>query len=284
MTFQIYSDESKHSTGRFRAISALSGRKEYLDKLRRNLLYELERVEVSEAKWDGVKSYPPKIIIAKRFIDRIFDYIINNEVRIDTIIWDTYDSRHNIVGRDDVKNFHIMYYNLLRHIGRIQREVNWEFYPDQQSMVDWQKIKRYLNNTYLEKPYIVHLFGKSGMRFNFIKIEEQESIKEPLVQICDLFAGMARFSREKRDKYCYWKNYFCNKTVSLFPEIRSDINLSKGEKTRFSIIDDFCTRCKENRLGVSIENNHYLKTPDPASPINFWHYTPQHENDRAPTS
>lgn len=68
------------------------------------------------------------------------------------ITWDTQDSRHTVPNRDDIKNLQIMYYNLLKNkMQHWGNRLNWEFYPDQLSQIDWPEFNSYLENTNLSK-------------------------------------------------------------------------------------------------------------------------------------
>ena len=116
--------------------------------------------------------------------------------------------------------------------------------------------------------------------FNFVKLDEQVSEEEPLIQVCDIFAGMARFSREKSDIYPQWKH---EDQKCLFPDYVETKEISKGEANRFKFIKHFVSICKDSKMGVSIDSNDYLNTRNPHNRINFWHYTPQHDEDVAPT-
>jgi hypothetical protein len=59
--------------------------------------------------------------------------------------------------------------------------------------------------------------------------------------------------------------------------------LTNRDKARLPVILHLNRRSKSHRLGVSLSTHGYLRTPNPANPLNFWHYTPQHDEDRAPT-
>jgi len=281
--FQIYSDESNYNTGRFRSIAAISGKKNNLKEVQKKLSKELDKYNITEVKWGGVKSHYPKIKAAYQFIEVLFNYILKNELRVDIIIWDTHDFRHDIKNRDDKTNFEIMYYNLLRHISSRYKNYVWDFFPDKQSMINWENLKDFLNNTYLSKLSNLKIRNKDRCKIKFDKVDEKDSKTTPLIQLADLFAGIGNFSRENKKKYRHWKNNIQIDRLSLFNDYDVPNELSNADKKRFEFIEDLYNKFKDNQLSVSLNKNHYLKTYNPNCRINFWHYTPQRISDKAPT-
>lgn len=132
------------------------------------------------------------------------------------------------------------------------------------------------------KPYFLTLFEQERYRIKFRKVEQLKSHKEPIIQLADIFAGLTCFSRKK--SYECWIEYNKRKKQqSLFrkeSEIRS--KLSKTDLKRFELIFNIYELCKKSGLNVSLRSNKYLWTPNPSNPLNFWHYEPQHEKDKAP--
>ena len=55
-----------------------------------------------------------------------------------------------------------------------------------------------------------------------------------------------------------------------------------ADRHRFRVISQLYWKCKVRKLGVSLRELGYLRTYEPAIPINFWHCEPQHRSDRAP--
>ena len=87
-----------------------------------------------------------------------------------------------------------------------------------------------------------------------------------------------REARSKRQKCLFdfdeYQEDHCNGSLE---------DLSNTDEKRLRLIYDFAKCCKDSKLGVSINTHSFLITPDPKNPINFWHYEPQHEEDKAPT-
>ena len=70
-------------------------------------------------------------------------------------------------------------------------------------------------------------------------------------------------------------------SLGLF--LNDDPVMSNREINRFELLNYFNNCCKKEKLGVSLDSFCCLCTRNPKYPINFWHYEPQHEQDKAPT-
>lgn len=280
--FAAYSDESFHK--QYHAIGIVSGKKNLLSCLREKLQNIIHDKNIKELKFSEIRIHPPKVEAAKKFIDLGIGFSKKNMIRIDVLIWDLKDSRHSISNRDDPANWAYMYYKILRCISEQWNHRYWEFYPDEQSAIEWYKIANYLNRTiiYRRKPHFLTLFEQDKHRIKFIRLKQLKSHKEPLIQLADLFAGVACFSRKKSDE-CWIEYIKRKKQQSLFreeTEMRSQ--LSGTDLNRFKLIFRIYKICKKFNLNVSLRSKKYLWTPDPSYPINFWHYEPKSEKDKAP--
>ena len=287
-TFSAYSDESGCFNERFQAIGIISGEERHLCKLRDELASILQTKEVSEIKFSEVRTHRPKIEAAQSFVEKGVDFAQQRNIRIDVLLWDTYDKRHSIPGRDDLANLERMYYKALRHISEKWHQNNWELYPDNGSRINWPEIKSYLSRTRLprqKRPNLLTLFKEEEYNIIFHKIEPKKSHDEPLIQLADLFAGIACFCRECGQECIKWlQSQKGNKQQFLFeyeePEIPEDLN--KTKQNRFRLVGYLNDICKRYRLGVSLKTKKYLWTTDPSRPINFWNYESQYEGDKAP--
>ena len=206
----------------------------------------------------------------------------NHHIRIDTLIWDTHDSRHSIIGRDDIANFERMFFHLLGNaMKKRKRGLKWHIRPDVRSGIDWDTVRDCLHfkgqrteiehsifETFiLDEHYSVHTF------------KEAHSHEEPMIQVADLFSGISVFSKTSYDKYEAWKS---QQNPGLFAD-EGPIAASNREKYRFELLEKLDAECKKLSLGVSLKNNRQLFTYNPENPINFWQYQPQGEYDKAPT-
>jgi len=293
-TFQVYCDASGVFAHRFQSIGAISGNINVLTKLR-NILGEIvDEKGMKEIKFSGISRYDSREYkAAQGFLSNaITSFIRYYEVRVDVLTWDTTDSRHATSGRDDVENLGRLYYHLLCHITRRFPEAYWDVIIDKDEKVDFDTLRDCLNNIFIRPnvgqfPEIVFSAGQMESLGNIKKVEEVESHKEPLVQLADLFAGIARFSNEKGSECCGWLASYGNPDQYPLPDFYTDEDRleehTKSEECRYRLIGELYKICKRYRLGVSLRQRERLWTPNPANPINFWLYEPQGYYDKAPT-
>ena len=102
----------------------------------------------------------------------------------------------------------------------------------------------------------------------------------PVVQLADLFAGIAVFSGDKYPAYAQWLSQSAGQT-ELFGGDTTP-GFSNRQRYRFELLRELDQLCKQRRLGVSLKTYQRLRTLDGKNPINFWLYEPQHEADKAP--
>ena len=152
--------------------------------------------------------------------------------------------------------------------------------------MDWDRLKQFLDGQPLglARPNIIQ-FIESTDDVNWLTITQvssSNSKEEPLIQLADLFAGIGRFSRETSQTCLRWLEAEGRKNQLPLLEPILEVETNRAEQNRFKLIGNLHSLCKQRRLGVSLSYRGYLWTPRPGNPINFWHYQPQHENDRAP--
>ncbi len=287
----IFSDESRRTKkeegrGRFEALCAVSMRVDTLNSLDTKLKEHLNDSNIEELKFLDVRTYKPKLDCCKKFIDTAIEYASGELIRVDVIIWDLEDTRHKIKGRDDKENLVRMYFHLLRNVSEKWYIINCEFYPDENYYYDYQKIIDFLNSTKTprKKPGLLMLFEQERINFKFVKVQPQNSKANPIIQLCDIFAGIGRFSREYCNEFSIWKRQKELKdSPSLFnDDDYKDNEVRKSHSNRFEIIEYLAEQCKKKGISISLNTNNYLKSYDKKLPINFWHYEPQGDFDKAP--
>ena len=280
----IFSDESSGS--RFRALCSVSLLDADLEKIQVDFQKILSKYDFKEVKFNELRTHKPKLDCAREFIEIAIDFASKNKLRIDVLIWDIQDSRHNIVGRDDKENLERMYYHLLRTVIEAWKIFKIDWYPDEHLEYDYKKIADFIDLTKFPrtKPLIIKMFEEQKINLEVASLQPQKSEDQPLIQLADLFAGLARFSRENSDNYIKWTKYLENKKMPSLFNLESEEEEQKQTLiNRFELIELIATKCKEKRISVSINTNKYLKTYDKKIPINFWHYEPKGEYDKAPT-
>ena len=279
--FQAYSDESGINVGdRYTSVSIVSGEAEALNYLRDKLRETLRDKNVDEVKFSKISRYgKPVTKAAVDFVGCVVsDFAICNRVRIDTITTDNeclngedYDS----VSGPDLEG---MYYHVLSHVGRRWGCTQWGLYPDEGPGVNWSEVESSLNMTSMltaeggEKPFIDRT--DEDAQFQFSEVEELNSVGEPLVQLADLFAGMARFSHEDSGGCAEWVERSRDEGQGkLIPSMAWDKgNITRLKECRYRLIGGLYSLCRRYRLYVSLRSEKHLRTWRPQSPINFWDY------------
>ena len=278
--FQAYSDESGINVGdRYTSVSVVSGEAEALNYLRDRLGETLRDKNVDEVKFSKITRYErPVTEAAADFVGCVVnDFAIYNRVRIDTITTDNgclsggdYDS-----GSDpDLEG---MYCHLLSNVGRRWGSTKWDFYPDEHPGVNWSGIVSCLNMTSMltaegNKEAFIDRTDEDA-QFEFSEVEELDSVGEPLVQLADLFAGMARFSHEDNGGCAEWVARGDERQGILMPSMAWDKgNITRLKECRYRLIGRLYSLCRRHRLYVSLRSGRHLRTWRPQSPINFWDY------------
>ncbi len=280
-----FSDESNWNKGRFRSISLVSASVEDARTLHQDLNMLRLHHGKSEYKWRDIKQGQGTALTDFFFAHR-------DRMRVDVLVWDIEDSRHGgMFNRDDRANFARMYYHLLHNVlkRRWPHGARWIIYPDAQKEVDWLALERCLN----WKSWAIeeHLFteqGGSGFRefYNINGLHCVNSAKYLLVQLADLFAGLATYSRTAFGKYQQWK-FERNPTPPMFGPSdcgAKQTKLSLNDRERLPILDHVRQEASRHGLQVSLESSEGLCTRNPANRLNFWLYTPQRLSDKAPKS
>ena len=299
-THIAFSDESNHTTGRFRGIGMVSmpAEEHY------PLLYKVDRIlresSVTEFKWSKMKGVKYRFL-AMNFIDLLIAEACQKKLRIDVIIWDTEDRRHKIFGRDDKANLQKMYLYLFRTSlkKRWPSSATWKLFPDENSAIDWRKLQYRLDKfaKYRDPEYLEAAFGRllriSGVEtlnetwnsilgdFSVLEISEVNSANAPLAQVADLFAGVGVFSHLYYKTYSDWKVKKSQQmSLRICEPLKEDF--SSKENEHCYVLDYLNNKCKHYRLQVALRTTRGLFTHNPSKPINFWLYRPQSDYDKAP--
>lgn len=284
-----FSDESNWNTGRFRSIGLVTAPLDALDQLEGELRRLLEESEVREFKWKGLDGAKERFA-AEKMCHFAIDKACRKLLRVDVLVWDIQDSRHSVQGRDDIANLQRMYYHLFRNVLRARwpNDAVWRLCPDEHTAMDWETVRDYLDavSARIELERSLLTGGKFRLRlrreFGIEEIVPGNSREHPLLQLADLFAGLAVFSREKYDDYQRWLETTSPQKRLLTNEDEEVSNPSRSARERFHVLKAFYEECKRRKLGVSLKEKRGLWTPKPQNPINFWIYEPQSLEDKAP--
>jgi hypothetical protein len=192
-------------------------------------------------------------------------------------------------GRDDVANLQRMYYHLFRNVLRARwpNDAVWRLHPDRHTALDWETVKDCLEAKSTTVEVEPHLLAGGTFRARLLRefgiedIQPVQSEGNPLLQLADVFAGMAVFSRANFEEYQSWIASM-SPEIPMLGEAEATAGPSRASEQRFQVLKNFDDLCKGRKLGVSLRQKRGLWTPKPQNPINFWIYEPQHPEDRAP--
>ena len=283
-----FSDESNWNVGRFRSLGLVTMPVEYFDDLRETLHTILRESGIKEFKWKELRGAKERFAAIK-MCEFAVDAACAGTMRLDVLIWDTDDSRHKVKRRDDTANLQRMHYHLFRNVLRVRwpDDAIWRLYPDEHTSMDWQTVEDCLDSVSAGVELESSLFTGRQFRlrlrreFEIQEIREEKSSDQPLLQLADLFAGLAVFSRDKFTEYQEWRSNQSGQ-LALLKDESLNTNPSRSSQERFQVLYELDRLCKSRSLQVSLKSSHGLQTPNPQRPINFWLYQPQHPKDRAP--
>ena len=283
MDFAVFSDESRHTEGRYRSLAAVSLPAGEVVALTELLRSALQLDHYGELKWKNVRrAWSRDHAIAA--VDVLLAHVAYG-VRADVLTWDTQDSRHDVPNRDDVANYERMFFHLHRVLmERRGAHSRWHLRPDEQVAIDWGTIAQCLSSrgTWRAGRNMATLSAEFRHFVpSVLTFREVDSAATPLCQLADLLAGMAAYTRTNSDVV---RRQIAEPTEQkgLF-EDDPQATPGRADRHRFRVVSHLYWKCRARRLGVSLRELGYLRTHDPALPINFWHYEPQHHRDKAPT-
>ncbi len=282
-----YSDESNYNDGRYRSIAMVSLSAAIVKRCHTDLENLLAASNVAEFKWNELNSAQMRFAGVK-----LLDYAIKllrcGGMRIDVLIWDTLDSRHDVQGRDDCANLERMYFHLFKHVLTSKWHDNacWALCPDQNSVIDWATVQYYLdthNASLVSRSDLLETVTYLKEHYKIKLIRECRSVERPLVQLADLFAGMGQHSWNDFNSYHLWQQH--NSKQLMFNGMFKDGRLSDKKEEQWRLIDYIKNICDSKKWGVSLNSSKGLQTRGHNNllrPVNFWLYDPQHQKDKAP--
>jgi hypothetical protein len=287
-THVLFADESHHNKGRFRAVGAVTAERGAGIELYRWYTDHLRKQGCSAIEFKKLNS-GQTLRAAQRAIPGIVDRLSAGKVRLDVLVWDTEDSRHQIPGRDDRENLGRMYYRAVRTClaRRWPDDISWRVFVDQDALPDTDDFQRILGGKTGRPGDTLGLLRQGvseaggGHIYDLARTEETTSERQPLLQIADLFAGLAVVSRAKYARYLAWLNAESGQQT-MFDDAPQKPP-SRREEAQFMLISAIHDACRQRALGVSLQSTQGLETRKPSNPMNFWLYRPQHEADKAPT-
>lgn len=286
-----FADKSSYNFGRFRSLALITAARDQVDALTSEAASLLASSSVREMKWAQLRSARERFA-ADKLLAWAVEAAVDRRLTIDALVWDTHDTRHHVLGRDDVANLHRMYYRLLSSALRRSefRGAVWILRPDHNSVMDWTSVHDVLHNAGLGSPSqpdllsSVRLWRRATRQHLIEAIEPADSAATPLVQLADLVAGLSAYSHDRYPAYETWCRDEKEKLQpALFPlETSSPVNLTAADRQRCPVLHALDARCKDRKLGVSLTTNRGFTTYPPGYGVSFWLYRPQRPTDRAP--
>lgn len=241
--------------------------------------------DVKECKWYKLESAKSRFAIQK-ILTLCLEYTDTERLRIDVLVWDSDDSRHKVIGRDDNKNLMNMYIQLLRNVivKRWRGSGVWQIFPDQNSIIDWVHVRNILRNTDVysddSESFLDRTWNQSKSLHSIVSIEEADSKLTGLCQAIDIFSGMSIFSFEKKVAFTEWRKRN-SPQQELFPSQKIELSNKDNEQ---STVMNYCLEQAESKnIRIHFDPNIGLVTKDPNQVINVWLYSPQAPYDKAPT-
>ncbi|MDK1119385.1 MAG: DUF3800 domain-containing protein [Anaerolineae bacterium] len=284
-THLAFADETQFNVRRYRGIAMISLQIGFAKTAIQELRKLLDSSDLVEFKWVNLRGARERFD-ALKMVDFAIAKCLENLIRIDVLSWDTHDTRHNVYKRDDLVNLGLMYYQLSRNVFRKRWPDNskWKIQPDQNSAIDWETLKETLQASQKLAMQLGPLpdgIDRITIDFDLLSIFPCDSKQEPLVQLADLFVGMAVYSRQNYQIYEQWEQDVYGQ-LSFPHEFEDTVKLSNADYERCLVLQKFDKLCKARKMGVSLRNRSGLWTPRPNNPINFWWYEPQHPDETAP--
>lgn len=276
-THIAFADES-NINGRFRAVTAIGLQMRDSSLVEGGLRRALEAAGVtSEFKWEKVRDAKYREA-AIRLIDVVFEHF--DRLRVDALVWDTDDDRHAVPGRDDIANLALMYRTLFKKVAR--RDGLWVLRPDEQTCLNW----RYVNHLITTSMMYSNTVDRSLISYAELarvvqdvgihRIVECRSHRFPLVQVADLFGGVAWWSRQHFDDYRAW-----TKRDHLELGGAPAPTPTKVVDARSRMLQHLRRRCREHNLPVSLETAKGFETFRSCG-LDIWPYRAQRPEDQAP--
>ncbi|HTZ81960.1 MAG TPA: DUF3800 domain-containing protein [Candidatus Acidoferrales bacterium] len=283
VTHVAYSDETHHNVGQFKGIGVLTTAIDQAIAASAEASTILAAAGVTELKWEKIRTAKDRQA-AIRIVEWLFGKL--DCLRVDVLTWDIEDPRHKVDRRDDVANLHRMFHHLMNNVlRRYPSGCTWRLHPDEQDSFDWERTHDFLDGAATKSGFYQNAdrltfrlrFEKD---FRVIQIVPSRSHTEPLIQVADIFAGMAAFSRTHIATFRRWEKQQSGQTHLFETE---EHTFSRGEREKCAVLSDFRHRCRNCALPVSLNSTDGLQTRDPRVALNFWHYEPQRQTDKAPT-
>jgi hypothetical protein len=247
----IYSDESSYNYGAVRGVGAVSLRVDDSARLGEELASLLRASSVRELKWEKVRT-ARTAFAAQKALTWALDHALDGELWIETLTWEVTSAAASRARRPTLTQLRNAYTTLLssvmaRHSERDVQSQGWRIVPDEQSAIPWRRIQEALLQT--------------------ANIMPARSEPQPLIQLADVFTGLAVLSRAAYDDYERW---LCVRGGDQDAHVTTASEGVYGSQAyRFVLLDDFYSTCVRRLPGISLQTHRGLYTWRAGAPIQF---------------
>ncbi len=247
----IYSDESSYNYGAVRGVGAVSLRVDNSARLGEELASLLRASSVRELKWEKVRT-ARAAFAAQKALTWALNHALDDELWIETLTWEVTSAAASRARRPALTQLRNAYTTLLssvmtRHPERDVQSQGWRIAPDEQSAIPWTRIQDALPQTATIMP--------------------ARSEPQPLIQLADVFAGLAVFSRAAYDDYERWLRVRGRGQDAHATTTTEGVYGSQAY--RFVLLDEFYTACVRRLPGISLQTRRSLYTWRAGAPIQF---------------
>src|SRR5215831_92531 len=175
--WSLYSDESSYNYGAVRGVGAVSLRLDDAARLGGELADMLRTLSVRELKWEKIRT-ARSAFAARKALTWALDHALDGALWIETVTWEVTSAAASRARRPALAQLHSAYTTLLRSVmaRRSQHDEQaqrWSIVPDEQPAISWTRIQEGLPQT--------------------ARIMPARSEPQPLIQLADVFAGLAVF-------------------------------------------------------------------------------------------
>ena len=247
----IYSDESSYNYGAVRGVGAVSLRLDNAPRLDAELASLLRASDVRELKWEKVRT-ARTAFAAEKALAWALDHALGGALWIETLTWEVTSAAASRARRPALATLRDGYTTLLTSVMARQSQRGtparpWRIFPDEQTAISWARMCEALPQT--------------------PEISPARSEASPLIQLADLFTGLAVFSRAAYDAYEHWlgvRGRDQDAHLTTTPE-----GAHGSQMYRFVLLDDFYTTCVRRLPGISLQTHRGLYTWRADAPVQF---------------
>jgi hypothetical protein len=252
-----YADETRYNVGRYRGLAVVSLRLADADAFRAEARSLLQTSGVHELKWVEVRTARHRFA-ANKLITWAFNALGAGALRVEVVTWDA-EEQHPAPGESGIATLQQMYGLLLGTTLRRYQSAGGlvRVCPDEQDALNWPALEHYL----------------AAQALPIERVVPCHSHHEPMVQLADVLAGLAVYSRSAYDRYEAWKAVAGLDLELLHPEDVPEPP-SRSDRERFLVLAELLMECASHHAPIQLAGERGLLTTDAAFALQFASYQP----------